>query len=86
MLILHILFGIFSIGIISLIELWLISETFYDGDDFDFSTFNPVKNYDRWTSMNWFGVILFTLMLNLICPGLAVGYWFWKLCTVGRKE
>lgn len=53
-------------------------------DMFDLAVFNPIKNYKRWTSMNWFGVVFFTLVLNIVCPVLAFYYWFWKLCTVGR--
>ena len=51
---------------------------------FDF--LNPISNYKTWTSMNWFGVIFWTLFFNLICPVIAICYWFWKLCTVGRKN
>lgn len=51
-----------------------------------FDIFNPVANYHEWTEMNWFGVILFTLIINIISPVISVCYWFWKLCTVGRKE
>lgn len=47
---------------------------------------NPISNYKTWTSMNWFGVIFWTLFFNLICPVFSVCYWFWKLCTVGRKN
>lgn len=53
-------------------------------DDY-FEIFNPIRNYKRWENMNWFGVILFTTLLNLICPILSIGFWFYKLCTVGRK-
>ena len=53
--------------------------------DYAFNIFNPVLNYKRWKKLNWFGVILFTTILNLICPVLSIGFWFFKLCTVGRK-
>ena len=51
-----------------------------------FDIFNPVANYHEWTEMNWFGVILFTIIINVISPVIAVCYWFWKLCTVGRSK
>lgn len=54
-------------------------------DPEDFSFFNPIRNYKKWSSMNWFGVIFFTLLLNIILPVYAFGYWFYKLCTVGRN-
>lgn len=46
---------------------------------------NPVHIY-RYTSVNWFGCILLTLFYNLLCPMLSVGYWLYKLCTIGRKH
>lgn len=52
----------------------------------DFSFFNPICNYKNWSSMNWFGVIFFTLLLNIAFPVYAFGYWFYKLCTVGRNK
>ena len=51
----------------------------------DFSFFNPIRNYKKWDRMNWFGVIFFTLLLTIIFPVFALGYWFYKLCTVGRN-
>lgn len=51
----------------------------------DFSFFNPIRNYKKWSCMNWFGVIFFTLLLTIIFPVFALGYWFYKLCTVGRN-
>lgn len=52
----------------------------------DLSFCNPIRNYKKWSNINWFGVIFFTLLLNIICPVYAFGYWFYKLCTVGRKK
>lgn len=53
-------------------------------DTFDF--FNPIRNYKTWTSMNWFGVILGTVFFHILLPVYAVVYWFYKLCTFGRKQ
>ena len=52
----------------------------------DFSFFNPIRNYKQWSGINWFGVIFLTLLLNIVFPVYAIGYWFYKLCTVGRKN
>lgn len=52
----------------------------------DLSFFNPIRNYKKWSSMNWFGVIFFTLLLNITIPAYAFGYWFCKLCTIGRNK
>ena len=49
------------------------------------SFFNPIRNYKKWYLMNWFGVIFFTLLLNIILPTLAFVYWFYKICTFGRR-
>lgn len=70
------------ICIISFIDLWALIAL---DSIYDLSFFNPIRNYKEWTSMNWFGVIFFTTLLNIICPVYALGYWFYKLCTVGRK-
>ena len=51
-----------------------------------FNFFNPIRNYKTWTRMNWFGVILGTTGLHLLLPVYAVCYWFYKLCTFGRKQ
>ena len=53
-------------------------------DEFNF--FNPIRNYRTWTSMNWFGVILGTVFLHILLPVYAIVYWFYKLCTFGRKQ
>lgn len=62
------------ISIITLIEI-----------DADFSMFNPIRNYRTWTSVNWFGVIVMTLLLNIIFLPYAIGYWIYKSFTIGRK-
>ena len=50
-----------------------------------FSYLNPIFLYDYHSNLNWFGVILLTLFYNLLCPVATIIYWFYKLCTVGRK-
>lgn len=74
---------LFVFIMVSFVELLILGGIF-DGPP-NLNIFNPVKNYERWTNLNWFGVAFFTLVLNIICPVLAACYWFWKLCTVGRK-
>lgn len=72
---------------ITLAELIFIS-MIIDGDQVKFEGFeflNPKRNYCYWTSCNWFGVIFITLLLNILCPILSIGYWLYKLCTFGRK-
>lgn len=46
---------------------------------------NPVVIYDN-VPVNWFGCIVLTILAHIaVGPFLAAGYWFYKLCTVGRK-
>lgn len=37
------------------------------------------------TKLNYFGVVVVCLALNLFFLPTALCYWFYKLCTVGRK-
>ena len=54
-------------------------------DEFDdFSFVNPVKIYKTYR-VNYFGAALICIIYNLLCPIGSVGYWFYKLCTFGRK-
>lgn len=63
-----------------------IAEYMITGNIDGFNLFNPIRNYKTWTSMNWFGVILGTVFLHVLFPVYAVIYWFYKLCTFGRKQ
>ena len=74
-----ILFFLPTLGKICLIDTFYWNE---NGKGFEF--LNPVRNYKVWTT-NWFGTILITVLLNILCIEFAVFYWLWKLCTVGRK-
>lgn len=46
--------------------------------------FSPVWLYNHY-SVNWFGATMFCLFLNALCPAWSIGFWFYTLCTVGRK-
>ena len=46
---------------------------------------NPYYVYKYCKLVNWFGAIMIALLFTGICPIGAVFYWFYKLCTVGRK-
>lgn len=45
---------------------------------------NPVYVYKH-RKVNWFGAICICIFISLFCPIGAIGFWFYKLCTVGRK-
>lgn len=51
--------------------------------------FNPIVNYEEWRRLNIFGVIVFTLVLNLLFAPFALFYWTIKVLvfifTVGRR-
>jgi len=50
---------------------------------------NPLRNYETWTKINWFGIWVITILLNIIFIPYAIIYWVCKLfrfmLTVGRK-
>lgn len=47
---------------------------------------NPVVIYQN-VPVNWFGCIILTILAHIAAgPIFAIGYWFYKLCTVGRKQ
>lgn len=35
--------------------------------------------------VNWFGAIMLSLLYTALCPVGAICYWFYKICTVGRR-
>ena len=45
---------------------------------------NP-KHVYKYNNVNWFGAIVVSTLYGLICPICTVGYWLYKLCTVGRR-
>ena len=51
-----------------------------------FEYLNPLFLYYYHSDLNWFGVICLTLIYNLICPLITIVYWFFKLCTIGRRK
>lgn len=58
--------------------------------NFDFSFLNPIRNYRKWHMLNWFGIGIMTISLNIMFLPYAIIYWLVKLIyftiTVGRKE
>ncbi len=46
---------------------------------------NPYYSYKYHESVNWFGAIVLSLLYAAFCPIGALCYWFYKLCTIGRK-
>lgn len=47
--------------------------------------FNPCFIYEK-VRVNAFGAIILALFYTALMPIPAVCYWFYKLCTFGRKD
>ena len=67
------------IGVI--VYLFLTVYTPVDG----FELVNPYHVYKYHKRLNWFGAIIVSVFYTALCPVGTVCYWFYKLCTVGRK-
>ena len=46
---------------------------------------NPYWAHRYHKSVNWFGAIILSLAFTTLCPVGAICYWFYKLCTIGRR-
>ena len=46
--------------------------------------FDPVVRYDT-EEFNLFGVITITILLNIAFTPMAIVFWLYKLCTIGRR-
>lgn len=46
---------------------------------------NPYWVYKYHYGVNWFGAIMLSLLFTVLFPFGAICYWFYKLCTVGRR-
>ena len=51
--------------------------------------FNPIDNYEEWDKLNIFGVLVFTLLINILLAPWAIIYWTFKflvvIFTIGRR-
>ena len=50
-----------------------------------FEYLNPFWIYKN-TRTNIIGTIFLTVLYNILSPGASFCYWFYKICTIGRKE
>jgi hypothetical protein len=46
--------------------------------------FDPVVRYES-EEFNPFGVVVLTVVFNVIFMPMAIVFWLYKLCTVGRR-
>ena len=67
---------------INIMALLIIALTCIEGANFSFV--NPIIIY-RNIKVNWFGALFLTIIFNIFLPAIAIPYWIYKVCTVGRK-
>lgn len=60
-----------------------MTDTKIDNSTLDF--LNPVWIWSNF-QVNMFGCIMLTLLFNLLIPLDSLCYWFYKLCTIGRRK
>lgn len=70
-------------GAFILLPIILRGNNYWD-EYIEMDTLNPIYIYEH-TNCNIFGTICLTILVNLLCPIVSICYWFYKLCTVGRK-
>jgi hypothetical protein len=75
--------GIFlGVNIITNFMWWV--PCFEGAREFGLCFCNPKWIYNH-TKTNWFGTTCLTILANVAFGPAALCYWFYKLCTVGRK-
>ena len=61
---------------------FFIGITYYQ-DAIEFCNPRVVYKYNKY--VNWFGAFILSLLYSALSPFRTFIYWFYKLCTVGRK-
>ena len=51
----------------------------------DWYKINPKEIWRQYCNINIFGCVVLSTVLNLLCPIVSIFYWFYKLCTIGRR-
>lgn len=76
-------FLIYSVGTF-FTNLFLLSMFFESGEIIGLQWVNPIVIYNN-VPVNWFGCIVLTILAHIAAGPWVVFYWFYKLCTIGRK-
>lgn len=63
---------------------WLVGVCIFSKGEIFFGLFNPCWIYAH-VRVNIIGCILLTIFVHVLSPVIAIGYWIYKICTVGRK-
>lgn len=75
--------------IVGALCLLVLNVTFKDSFIGQFSGWefvNPYWCYKFSKRVNIFGALMLALMFTAVCPVGAACYWFYKLCTFGRRK
>ena len=72
---------LFTTLIVANILVWFFIAS---ADEFNPSFVNPIVIYND-IKVNWFGAWLLAIVCNVALPSVAIPYWIYKICTVGRK-
>lgn len=67
------------------LEIVYRTDSIYNTYDYGLAFVNPFFIYKK-VKVNWFGAFVLAFVNSLICPTGTIGYWFYKLCIVGRKD
>lgn len=68
--------------VVNILALAILAIMSVDGANFSFV--NPIVIYDS-IRVNWFGAWLLAIVCNVALPVIAIPYWIYKICTVGRE-
>ena len=71
----------FGWAIINGVALFIILLFCIEGANFSFV--NPKVIYNN-IKVNWFGAWILAMIANISLPVVAIPYWIYKICTVGR--
>ena len=63
----------------------VISIMCLDSSEYGLDCLNPMHNRWKYGLLNWFGVIVVTLLFHIILAPYVPFYWFYKLMTVKKK-
>lgn len=73
-----------------LFYIFVIAIVFIEVMNSNFTYFSYKVNYERWTKLNWFGIVFITSVLCILFFPLSIGYDICRFIrwafTVGRKD
>lgn len=64
---------------------WIIVLKEFVDNDIGCSFVNPKALYKH-IKVNWFGAWFLAIIANILLPAIAIPYWIYKVCTVGREK